>query len=71
MSFMRSVHTGVYHSGISLTARYFCISDHWLTTLDDNGKHHKSVLHFCDLQENELAMDCLTGGRSHYLTSHK
>lgn len=72
MSFMRSVNTGVYHSGISLTARYFYISDHWLTTLDDNGKKiHKIVLHFCDLQENELAMDCPTGGRSHYLTLHK
>lgn len=45
MSFMRSVNTGVYHSGISLTARYFYISDHWLTTLDDNGK--KSIKLFC------------------------
>ena len=34
-------------------------------------KIHKSVLHFCDLQENELAIDCLTGGRSHDLTFHK
>lgn len=70
MSFMRSVNTGVYHALWYIW--YFYISDHWLTTLHDNGKKiHKIVLHFCDLQENELAMDCPTGGRSHYLTLHK
>ena len=46
MSFMRSVNTGVYHSGRSLTARYFYISDHWLTTLDDNGKNPQKCFAF-------------------------